>query len=218
MSRTDRTGGSRRSRFELPHWLAGPLVAALLMTTGGCRQDMHDQPKYEPLEASPLFRNGASARSWVEGTVARGMLREDRVFYTGRTATDEFTLKLPIALDRSVLERGQSRYNSFCSPCHGFLGDGNGMVVQRGFKRPQSFHEERLLASRIGYFFHVITNGFGQMSSYASQVPPADRWAIAAYVRTLQMSQSISVDSLMADELEKIEHPTAAETGPQEAH
>lgn len=209
MSRAE-SGSGRHPLGRLGHLI----LCALVATTLACRQDMHDQPKYEPLEASNQFADGKSARPFVEGTVARGLLRDDTVFYTGRTPEDEFTAQLPIELDQALLERGRSRYNAFCSPCHGLVGDGNGMVVQRGFKRPQSFHEQRLLASRVGYFYSVISNGFGQMSSYAAQIEPADRWAIVAYVRALQLSQSTSIDRLTAAEAEKVAH--AEETHQEE--
>ena len=180
---------------------------------------MHDQPKLEPLEATTVFADGAGSRPLVEGTVARGHLREDKPFYTGRTAADEFLTELPVELDQELLHRGQSRFNAYCSPCHGRVGDGEGMVVQRGFKHPQSFHEERLRQSAVGYFFHVITNGFGEMSSYAAQIPAADRWAITAYVRALQLSQHASIEDISAEAAAQVEgqDETATES-PAEAH
>jgi len=194
-------------------------MAAAALLTVGCRQDMHDQPKLEPLEASTLFANGSASRPMIEETVARGQLREDQVLYSGRTADDAFAATLPLPLTRDLLERGQSRFNAFCSPCHGRVGDGLGMVVQRGFKRPNSFHEQRLVDSPVGYYFHVMTNGFSQMSSYAAQISPADRWAIAAYIKALQLSQSIPVEQLPAPDRAKVSAPdeTRAET-PEEAH
>jgi mono/diheme cytochrome c family protein len=192
---------------------------ALALLLVGCRQDMHDQPKLEPLEASTLFGNGSGSRPTVEGTVARGQLREDQLLYTGRTAEDQFATDLPMPLTRELLERGQSRFDAFCSPCHGRVGDGMGMIVQRGFKRPNSFHDQRLVDSPVGYYFNVITNGFSQMSSYAAQIPPNDRWAIAAYIKALQLSQSVSVERLSAADREKVlsasESPAEM---PEEAH
>lgn len=180
---------------------------------------MHDQPKYEPLESSTIFENGAASRPLIEGTVAQGMLREDQILYTGRTPDDRFVTELPVELTRELLDRGQTRFNAFCSPCHGRLGDGSGMVVQRGFKHPQSLHETRLRESPLGYFFNVITNGFGDMSSYAAQISPADRWAIVAYVRALQLSQNVPVEVLSPDELGQVESPTEpAAAAPAEAH
>ena len=168
-------------------------AAALLIVglgTAACRQDMFDQPKTKPLARSDFFGDGSGARPPVEGTVARGELKADRVFYTGIGPNGKFVATLPVPLTKDLLLRGQERFNIFCSPCHGRVGDGRGMIVQRGFKQPPSYHIDRLRAQPIGYFFDVITNGFGQMSSYAPQVPPADRWAIAAYIRALQLSQN----------------------------
>lgn len=199
-------------RRHRPAMLAAAIHLGLLVA--GCRQDMHDQPKYEPLEASPIFADGASARPPVEGTVARGQLRVDEAFYSGRTSDDEFVRELPVRVDRALLARGRSRFDAFCSPCHGRTGQGQGMVVQRGFKRPQSLHELRLRDSPVGYFFDVMTNGFGQMSSYASQIAPADRWAITAYVKALQLSQHAPVAVLSADDLERLAADAAAPEGP----
>jgi len=179
------------------------LPAALVVI--GCRQDMHDQPKLEPLEASTFFSNGMSSREWVEGTVARGQLREDKLLYTGLTEDDKFADELPMELDRELLERGRNRFEAFCSPCHGRVGNGQGMVVQRGFKHPKSFHEDRLRQIAVGYFFSVMTNGFGEMSSYAVQLSPEDRWAVAAYLRALQLSQKAPVDELSADDMQRLE-------------
>ena len=179
-------------------------LLAIALVALGCRQDMHDQPKYEPLEASSLYPHESSSRAWVEGTVARGMLRDDRVFYTGLTDDDAFVQELPIPLDRKLVERGQNRYQAFCSPCHGSTGDGRGMVVRRGFKHPKPFHEERLRQIGVGYFFNVMTNGFGQMSSYAAQLEPADRWAIAAYIRALQLSWETSISNLSDEDRARI--------------
>lgn len=187
----------------------GPLVLFALVGAG-CRQDMHDQPKYEPLEASEIFANGASARPLIEGTVARGALRGSREFYSGLSSDDRFLTDLPMDLDRALLERGRNRYEAFCTPCHGLTGQGQGMVVQRGFKQPQSFHEPRLRESPVGYFFSVITNGFGQMSSYAAQMAPRDRWAIAAYLKALQLSRFAPLETLSTQDREAL--ATAAQT------
>ena len=153
---------------------------------------MHDQPKYRPLAASKLFEDGRSARPLVEGTVARGQLREDELFYAGRSGKDLAKI-FPFPVTREVLERGRERYNIFCTPCHSLLGDGNGMVVQRGFRRPPSFHIDRLREAPPGHFFDVMTNGFGAMPSYASRIPVKDRWAITAYIRALQLSQNATL-------------------------
>ena len=159
------------------------------MLTLGCRQDMHDQPRYEPLEASKFFADGMASRQLPEGTVARGHLAADTVFATGKDAAGSAVAELPMPATRELLLRGRQRFDVFCSPCHGRLGDGTGMAVRRGFKRPPSFHEDRLRDSPVGYYFDVMTHGFGVMPSYAAAIPPEDRWAIAGYVRALQLSQ-----------------------------
>jgi mono/diheme cytochrome c family protein len=173
--------------------LAGALLA-------GCRQDMHDTPRYEALEASEFFADGRAMRLAPEGTVARGNLRADDVFYTGKV-NGEFVHELPspVTVNKALLDRGQERYNIYCAPCHSPLGDGNGTVVQRGYKRPASYHDPRLRGMGIGYFYDVISNGFGQMPDYSAQVAPQDRWAIAAYIRALQLSQGATVDDVPAD-------------------
>ena len=163
-------------------------LALVALSVAACRQDMHDQPKYRPLRGSELFADKRSARPLVEGTVARGTLREDAAYYTGKTV-DGFVTQIPVAVTPELLARGQSQFQVFCSPCHGRTGRGDGMVVQRGFKKPSSYHVDRLRQMPIGYFYDVISIGFGAMADYAAQVPPADRWAIAAYIRTLQLSQ-----------------------------
>lgn len=164
-------------------------LAAAALLVSGCRQGMFNQQKLKPYRASALWENGSSARPLPAGTVARGALRENRAYEAGLGADGKFVVEMPVPVTRELLVRGRERFDIFCSPCHGRTGDGTGMIVQRGFKRPPSFHIDRLKNERIGYFFDVQSNGFGQMSSYAAQVPVADRWAIAAYVRTLQLSR-----------------------------
>ena len=187
------------------------IVMAVALTSGGCRQDMHDSAKYEPLEESSFFDNGMASRPLIEETIAREMPPEMTSFYTGRTANDEFLTELPMELDRALLDRGRGRFDAFCSPCHGQTGDGLGMIVRRGFKQPTSFHDQRLRESPVGYYFDVMSNGFGQMSSYASQVPVRDRWAIAAYINALQLSQNIPVDRLSADEQQQLDVSPASD-------
>lgn len=186
-------------------------LAGLLAS--GCRQDMHDQPKYEPLEASEVFADGRSSRQPVVGTVARGLLLNDPIFETGRDADDLFVVDSPMPVDHDLLKRGRGRYDAYCSVCHGRTGDGLGMVVKRGFKQPTSFHEDRLRESPVGYFFDVMTNGFGQMSSYSAQLPPADRWAIAAYVKALQLSRHVPVDRLTEADQAALAAAAASEAG-----
>jgi cytochrome c553 len=166
-----------------------PVVYCLLpIFLAACQQQMADQPRYEPLSPSTFFGDARSARPLVEGTVARGQLRRDEHFYTGKEQgrlVDTF----PFPVTRSVLARGQERFNIFCSPCHDRIGNGQGMIVRRGYRAPPSYHVDRLRAAPLGHFFQVMTNGFGVMPDYAQQVSPEDRWAIVAYIRALQLSQ-----------------------------
>ena len=166
-----------------------PAILLLIGITAGCRLDMHIQPYYRPLAKSDFFTDDRSARLPVEGTVARGDLHEDTYFYTGKTgnAPGEY---LPFAATKDVLDRGRERFNINCTPCHGRVGDGNGFIPSRGFKQPPSYHIERLRKAPLGYFFDVMTNGFGVMPEYGSQVAPYDRWCIATYIRALQLSQN----------------------------
>lgn len=170
----------------------------------GCRQDMHDQPKYKTLAASTFFPDGKSARPVIPGTVARGQLRTDDAFYRGRTG-DAAVTALPVPISRQLLERGRQRFDIFCAPCHGRLGDGAGMVVQRGFRPPPSLHIDRLREAPVGHFFDVVSNGFGAMPGYASRIPAADRWAIIAYVRALQLSQNARLEDVGADQRKLLE-------------
>jgi mono/diheme cytochrome c family protein len=171
------------------------ILATGLLALAGCRQDMHDQPRYEAYEASAFFKDGRASRPPVPGTVARGHLREDALLHTGRVGA-AFAETFPFPVTREVLARGRERYDIYCSPCHDRVGTGRGMIVQRGYKQPSSFHVERLRALPPGYFFQVVTQGFGVMPGYAAQVPPRDRWAIVAYVRALQLSQHAAVADL----------------------
>lgn len=166
------------------------LTVTLLSTA--CRQDMHDQPRYKPYARSEFFNDELSARPLVRGTVAQGELREDELFYTGKIGGKDADV-FPFPVTREVLERGRERFNIFCSPCHGRLGNGDGMIPQRGFRHPPSYHTEKLVKAPAGHFVDVMTNGFGAMVDYASRVPPRDRWAIAAYIRTLQLSQNATL-------------------------
>lgn len=167
-----------------------PAVAALT----ACRQDMHDQPKFKGLQVSGLWTNGQAVRPLVEGTIARGRLRQDPHKFAGKTG-DVFAATLPAGYkaDKAFLLHGQRRYNIYCTPCHGMAGYGDGMVVSRGFKAPPSYHIDRLRNQPVGYFFDVMTNGYGVMVSYASRIPVDDRWAIAAYIRALQLSQNATL-------------------------
>jgi mono/diheme cytochrome c family protein len=175
--------------------------AALVLS--GCRQDMHDQPKYVPLRESTFFGDSRSARPLVEGTVARGHLRDDALMYTGRAGTADATV-FPFPIDARVMARGQERFDIFCSPCHGRTGQGDGMVVLRGYRRPPSYHQDRLREAPVGHFFDVITNGFGAMPDYASQIAAADRWAIVAYIRALQLSEHATLADVPAAERDRM--------------
>jgi mono/diheme cytochrome c family protein len=165
---------------------------------------MNVQPKQEPLVESDFFTDGQSARPFVEGTVARGHLEEDEFLYQGKV-DGQWADSFPFPITRDVLERGRQRFNIFCSPCHGELGDGQGMIVQRGLQGPVSFHEQRFLNYPTGYFFNVITNGRGAMYPYGYRVPVDDRWAIIAYIRTLQFSQNATVADVPAQARQTLE-------------
>ena len=193
-------------KWELGSFTKHTVVIALACFALACRQDMHDAPRYEPLEASGFFTSGGSARTLVANTVPRGFLREDELLYTGKES-GQFANVFPMPVTAAVMARGQERYNVFCSPCHGRTGTGNGMIVQRGFRQPPSYHEQRLREAPAGYFFDVMTNGFGAMQDYASQVPVADRWAIAAYIRALQLSQGANVADVPADRRADLDRP-----------
>jgi mono/diheme cytochrome c family protein len=169
----------------------------------GCRLDMHVQPKYKPLDPSSFFDDGRSARPEVPGTVAHGHLRSDELLYTGKVKGEEADA-FPFPVTREVLERGRERYNIYCSPCHDYTGSGRGMVVQRGFPPPPSYHLERLLKAPAGHFYDVMTNGYGAMYSYASRVTPEDRWAIVAYIRALQLSQHARLEDVPPQEREHL--------------
>ncbi|HVA48708.1 MAG TPA: cytochrome c [Pirellulales bacterium] len=200
-------------RFAICHFLLGLCALA----APGCDMlDMYDEPRFEPLEASTFFDDGTSARPLVAGTVARGDLREDEAFYSGKV-DGKYVTELPVDVDRELLLRGQQRFNIYCSPCHGRVGDGRGMIVRRGFRQPPSFvSTDRLIDSPVGHFYDVITNGFGAMPSYASRVEPRDRWAIVAYIRALQRSQNGAVDDVPADLRDKIAESDAVQAQERE--
>ena len=212
------------------------LTAHCTLLTSSCRVDMQDQPKMKPFRSSPFFRDGLSTRQPIEGTVARGFLKEDSEFFTGKkagkgsanaavpaqapagpqptgttaapalqgpAAYPDDVEAFPIAVTKEVVIRGKERYEIFCSACHGLTGNGDGMIVRRGFRRAASFNDDRLRQAPVGHFFDAITNGWGAMPSYAPQIPPEDRWAITAYIRALQLSQQTQTN-------EKAQPPTNA--------
>lgn len=177
--------------------------ALAFLALAACRQDMHEAPRYDPLAPSNFFSDHRSARPMVEGTVARGQLRIDEARYTGKIAGEDVD-QFPIPIAKDDIERGQIRFNIYCSPCHGRLGDGNGMVVLRGFRQPPSYYSERLMNAPVGHYFDVVTNGFGAMPSYASRVESDDRWRLIAYIRALQLSESASLSDVPADQQQKL--------------
>ncbi len=170
-------------------------VALLALGAAGCRQDMHNQPKLQPLERSDFFSDHRASRPPVDGTVARGELHADELLYTG-FENGELATEFPFPVTREVVERGRQRFNIYCSPCHGQLGDGLGAVVQRGFQRPPSYHIDRLRQAPVGHFYNVISNGKGRMYSFNDRIQPNDRWAIVSYIRALQLSRHVSVNDL----------------------
>lgn len=172
------------------------LAACAVLSGAACRQDMHDQPKAKPQSKSSFFVDGRTGRLPVEGTVARGDLREDDHLYRGKV-NGQFATTFPFKIDAAIMERGRERYTIYCAPCHGQTGLGNGMVIQRGFKVPAANHHlERLRNAPVGYWFDVITNGFGVMFGYSAQISVHDRWAIIAYVRALQLSRHATIDDI----------------------
>jgi len=198
-------------------WMRGfsfAVYAALAVLGAGCRQDMHDTPRVDAYEATDAFPDGRGNRTPVEGTVARGHLNDDELLYTGKIngqLADEF----PFPVTKTVLERGQERFNIYCSPCHGRTGMGNGMIVSRGLRPPPSYHDEKLRTQPVGHFFDVMTNGFGAMPDYKAQISAEDRWRIAAYVRVLQFSHAALEKDVPAEELRRLKSGLpAAEPAP----
>jgi mono/diheme cytochrome c family protein len=190
-------------------------LAASLGAGTACRQDMHDAPRYDTLEKSDFFPDRRTARPLIEGTVARGQLRANDAYYTGKENGQPLaTLPAGITLDKALVERGQSRFNIYCAPCHSQTGEGDGMVVRRGYKQPPSFHDPRLRAQPLGYFYDVMTRGFGQMPDYAAQIQPRDRWAVAVYLRALQLSQHATVEDVPAEERGNLDKATESPTTP----
>jgi hypothetical protein len=199
---------------------AGVCVGALaLFVLSGCRNDMHDQPRFKTYAMNSFYPDLRSARPPVEGTVARGQLHENTYFYTGKIGAN-FGDYMPFPATEDVLSRGRERFNIYCAPCHSRVGDGNGMVVQRGYRHPPTYHQDRLRKSPLGYFFDTMTNGFGAMPDYATQIPPRDRWCIVAYIRALQLSQNATQADVAGQQLPspapKFEEPGSGATLPTE--
>jgi hypothetical protein len=178
-------------------------ASALALLFAGCRMDMHEQPKYLPYEPTTFFDDGRSERPVVPGTVARGHLHLDELLYTGKE-NGAFANRFPFPITRADLERGRQRYNIYCTPCHDYTGSGQGIVVQRGFPPPPSFHIDRLRQAPVGHFFDAMSNGYGSMYSYSSRVEPEDRWRIAAYIRVLQFSEHSTVQDVPESERQKL--------------
>jgi mono/diheme cytochrome c family protein len=179
------------NRVPKRNYITGLSMLAATLMLAGCRQDMQDQPKFVPQRGTEFFADGRSARPQVDGTVGRGQLHADAYFYTGLNNGAEGN-SYPFPVTMEVLQRGQERYNVYCTPCHSRVGNGAGMIVQRGYRPAGNFHADRLRNAPLGHFFSVITNGYGAMPDYAAQITPADRWAIVAYIKALQLSQNAS--------------------------
>jgi mono/diheme cytochrome c family protein len=212
---TKKTGAKRRTT-PLTFYLL-PLTLGVLVSAG-CRQDMHDAPRYDPLEHSTIFRNESSAQPLVAGTVPRteaagARLNEDELLNTGKEA-GQLANAFPFAITRADLDRGEERFNIYCAPCHGKTGEGNGMVVQRGYRQAANFHIDRLRMMPVGYYIDVMTNGFGVMPDYRAQITIEDRWRVAAYVKALQLSHSGAAGDVPAAELERLKSGKAAEPAP----
>ncbi len=198
----------RTEIFTSPCWRAA-IVPLVLLGATACRQDMHDQPKYKGLRRSEFFDDRRVARPLPEGTIARGFLREDAKFFQGKDG-NEPVKEFPLPVNAALLKRGQQRFNIYCTPCHGYSGDGKGIIPGRGAKQPPSYHLDRLREAPPGYFYDIITNGFGAMYDYSSQIQdPRDRWAIVAYIRVLQRSHYSPSTDVPAEELPKLGPPPA---------
>lgn len=180
------------------------LTIFLLLTIAACRRDMMNQPKAKPLSESEFFSDGTNARPLPPHVISRGEDQQDEAFRTGLT-NGVYVTQLPMRVTKDLLARGQERYDAFCAECHSRVGDGRGIVVRRGFPAPPSYHIDRLRSAPLGHFYDVITNGYGAMTSYAGQVDPADRWAIAAYIRALQLSENATVNDVPPNERSTLE-------------
>lgn len=211
MSKSEKpgAGAAYRSR-KLRSWFSCSCLLLLLLVSG-CRRDMQDQPKMKPFRGTTFFGDGLSSRQPIEGTIPRGFLRTDTAYFTGKKTANpgqeqagqeqeqtqgqavnlfpDDVETFPFPVTKEMVQRGRERYDIFCSVCHGLTGNGDGMIVRRGFRRAASFNDDRLRQAPVGHFFDAITNGWGAMPSYASQIPAQDRWAIIAYIRALQTSQ-----------------------------
>ncbi|MCA1589970.1 MAG: cytochrome c [Acidobacteria bacterium] len=211
------------------------LLTAFFLLFAGCRYDMQDNPRYENYEKSDFFADGRASRDLPEGTVARGQLREDKTFYSGKIATPNANVQVetttdasgntlvssfpndidefPMPMTKEIIDRGQDRYNIYCIVCHGPVGSGDGMIVRRGFSKPPTYHDDRLRNAPVGHFFDVMTNGWGKMNSYADKLDAADRWAVVAYIRALQLSQNPDMTTRLNVGQSAAATPTPATSG-----
>ncbi len=194
-----------------PSFVVCVLALSVVLFAVGCSsnltlQKMGDQPRYDPLAPSSFFPDGQSARPVLTGTIARGHAQDDTLLNTGKVGNQDATV-FPFVITRDVLSRGQERFNIYCAPCHGQTGSGDGMIVQRGFTAPPTFHQDRLRNAPVGHFFDVMTNGFGAMPSYAAQIPVQDRWAIIAYIRALQLSQHATINDVPPEQRNNLGAP-----------
>jgi cytochrome c553 len=206
--------GNARSSRSLVRVVTIACMGAVAMLLFGCRLDMHVQPKYLPYEPTDFFGDGRSERQPVPGTVARGQLRLDELMFSGRengVVADKF----PFPITKADLDRGRERFNVYCTPCHDYTGSGQGMIVQRGFPQPPSYHIQRLRDAPVGHFYEVMTNGFGAMYSYAARVEPADRWRIAAYIRVLQLSRNAKIEDVPEADRQKLTQQSAEQASGQ---
>jgi hypothetical protein len=196
--------------------LMGLSAMAATLLLAGCRQDMQDEPKFFPQRGTTFYPDGRSVRPQVENTIARNQLDQDSYFYTGIQSGKEGD-GLPIPLTEATMERGQERFNIYCTPCHSRVGNGAGMIVQRGYRPAGDFHTDRLRSAPLGHFFAVMTNGYGAMPDYAAQLTPEDRWTVAAYIRALQLSQDAKQSDVAPgahiQELHAIAHDTGMPPG-----
>jgi mono/diheme cytochrome c family protein len=190
------------------------LAVLTLLLLVSCRQKMANQPRYDPYEPSRFFQDGMSARPRIPGTVARGELVTDPLLETGKVG-GQLADGFPFPVTKEVIDRGQQRFDIYCSECHGRAGDGNGMIPSRGYRRPPSFHTDTLRTAKTGHFFDVMTNGFGSMPPYKTMIPPRDRWAIVAYIRALQLSQNASLAEVPVADRAKLDQPAAAPAQPE---
>ena len=186
-------------------------VFCFLILGSGCRQKMANQARYDPLEPSDFFQDGMASRPRIAGTVARGEMTDNPFFDSGKI-NGQVADGFPMPVTAELIDRGHNRFDIYCAQCHGRVGDGNGMIPSRGYRRPPSFHTQTLRAASSGHFFDVMTNGFGAMPPYGKMIPPQDRWAIAAYIRALQLSQNATVEDVPPAERATLDAPPAAAT------